>query len=155
MAKRYLVALTEDERAYLLALTKKGKVAARQLTRAHILLQADAGGIDSVIAAALHVATGTVERVRKRFVEAGLEAALRERPRPGGQRKLDGKQEAFPIELACSTPPQGRTSWTMPVLADTRAELRVLDAISDETVRRTLKKTRSSRGRKRPGVFRV
>jgi transposase len=155
MAKRYLVTLTEDERAHLLALTKKGKVAARQLTRAHILLQADAGGIDSVIAAALHVAIGTVERVRKRFVEAGLEAALRERPRPGGQRKLDGKQEAFLIALACSTPPEGRTSWTMQLLAYKLVELRVVDAISDETVRRTLKKTRSSRGRKRPGVFRV
>jgi transposase len=96
-----------------------------------------------------------VERVRKRFVEAGLEAALRERPRPGGQRKLEGKQEAFLIALACSTPPEGRTSWTMQLLAYKLVELRVVDAISDETVRRTLKKTRSSRGRKRPGVFRV
>jgi transposase len=155
MAKRYIVTLTEDERAHLLTLTKKGKVSARQLTRAHILLQADAGGIDTVIAGALHVAIATVERVRKRFVEEGLEAALRERPRPGGQRKLDGKQEAFLIALACSTPPEGRTSWTMQLLAHQLVELRVIDAISDETVRRTLKKTRSSRGRKRPGVFRA
>jgi putative transposase len=114
MAKRYLVTLTDDERAHLMALTKRGKVAARQLTRAHILLQAAAGGIDAAIAAALHVAIATVERVRKRFVEEGLEAALHERPRPGGQRKLDGQQEAFLIALACSTPPEGRTSWTMP-----------------------------------------
>jgi transposase len=155
MAKRYIVTLTEEERVHLLALTKKGKVSARQLTRAQILLQADAGGIDTVIAAALHVAIVTVERVRKRFVEEGLEAALRERSRPGGQRKLDGKQEAFLIALACSTPPEGRTAWTMQLLAHKLVELRVIDAISDETVRRTLKKTRSSRGRKRPGVFRV
>jgi transposase len=155
MAKRYIVTLTEDERAHLLTFTKQGKVSARQLTRAHILLQADAGSLDTVIAAALHVAIATVERVRRRFVEAGLEAALHERPRPGGQRKLNGKQEAFLIALACSTPPEGRTAWTMQLLAHKLVELRVIDAISDETVRRALKKTRSSRGRKRPGVFRA
>jgi transposase len=155
MAKRYVVTLTEDERAQLIALTKKGKVAARKLTRAHILLQTDAGGLDAAIAAALHVGMATVERVRKRFVEEGLEAALCERPRPGGQRKLDGKQEAVLIALACSTPPAGRASWTMQLLADTLVELRVIAAISDETVRRALKKTPSSRGRKRPGAFRA
>jgi hypothetical protein len=114
MAKRYIVTLTEDERAHLLARTKNGKVSARQLTRAHSLLQADAGSLDTVSATALHVAMATVERVRKRFVEEGLEAALRERPRPGGQRRRDGKQEAFLMALACSTPPAGRTSWTLP-----------------------------------------
>jgi transposase len=155
MAKRYIVTLAEEERAHLMALTKKGKVSARQLTRAHILLQADAGGMDAAIAAALHVGIATVERVRKRFVEEGLEAALCERPRPGAQRRLDGKQEAFLIALACSTPPEGRTSWTMQLLADKLVEVQVVDAISDETVRRTLKKTPSNRGRKRPGVFRA
>jgi Homeodomain-like domain len=84
MAKRSLVTLSEDERAHLLALTKKGMVAARKLTRAHILLQADAGVVDTAIATALHVGTATVERIRKRFVEESLEAALSERPRPGG-----------------------------------------------------------------------
>jgi len=108
-----MVTLTEDERTALMALTKKGRVAARKLTRAHILLQADAGGLDVAIATALHVSIATVERVRKRFVEEGLDAALGERPRPGGQRKLDSKQEAFLLALACSTPPEGRTSWTM------------------------------------------
>jgi transposase len=155
MAKRYLVTLSEDERTYLLALTKKGTLVARKLTRAHILLQADAGVMDAAIAAALQVGIATVERIRKRFVEDGLEAALQERPRPGGQRKLDGKQEAFLIALACSTPPEGRTSWTMQLLANKLVELRLIDAISDETVRRMLKKTPSSRGRKRPGVFRA
>lgn len=153
MAKRYLVTLSDDERVHLLALTKKGALSARKLTRAHILLQADAGAMDAAIAAALHVGIATVERVRKRFVEEGLDAALRERPRPGGHRKLDDKQEAFLIALACSTPPEGRTCWTMQLLAGKLVELRVVDAISDETVRRTLKKTSSNHGRRRRGVF--
>jgi transposase len=146
MAKRYLVTLTEEERAHLLALTKKGKVSARKLTRAHILLQADAGVSDKAIAAALHIGIATVERIRKRFVEEGLDAVLSERPRPGGQRRLDGKQEAFLIALACSTPPEGRQCWTMQLLADKLVAVQVVEAISDETVRRTLKKTRSNRG---------
>jgi transposase len=155
MAKKYIVNLADDERAQLLALTKRGKVSARRLSRAHILLQADTGLSDDAIAQALHIGKATVERIRKRFVEDGLEAALSEQPRPGGQRKLDGKQEAFLIALACSTPPEGRACWTMQLLADRLVELQVVEAISDETVRRTLKKTSSSRGRRRPGVFPV
>ena len=146
MAKRYLVTLTAEERVHLLELTKKGKVSARKLTRAHILLQADAGVSDKAIAAALHIGIATVERIRKRCVEEGLDAALSERPRPGGQRKLDGQQEAFLIALACSTPPEGRQCWTMPLLADRLVAVQMVEAISDETVRRTLKKTRSNRG---------
>src|SRR6478752_5805913 len=91
MTMKYLVTLTEPERESLLALTKKGAIAARKLTRAHILLQADAGATDDQIAQALHIGTATVERIRKRFVEGGIEGALTERPRPGGKRKLDGK----------------------------------------------------------------
>jgi transposase len=94
MAAKYLVTLTDDERAQLLALTKIGTVSARRLTRTHILLQADRGTPDAAIAAALHSGTATVERTRKRFIEEGLEAALRERLRPGGRRKLEGKQQA-------------------------------------------------------------
>ena len=123
MAKKYLVTLTSEEREVLLALTKRGKVAARKLTRAHILLQADlqadAGATDEAIAQALHAGMATVERVRKRFVEQGLEAALTERPRPGGRRKLDGRTEAFLVALACSTPPDEQKCWTMRLLADT------------------------------------
>jgi putative transposase len=155
MAKKYIVTLTDDERAHLVALTKRGKVAARRLTRAHLLLQAEAGLADAAIAQALHIGTATVERLRMRFVEEGLEAALSERPRPGGRRKLDGRQEAFLIALACTTPPEGRACWTMQLLADKLVEIQVVEAISDETVRRTLKKTSSSRGRRRPGVFPV
>jgi putative transposase len=155
MAKRYLITRTEDERAHLLALTKKGKVSARKLTRAHLLLQADAGGMDAAHAAALHVGIATVERVRKRCVEEGLDAALGERPRPGGPRQLDGQQEAYLIALACRTPPAGRTSWTGPFRADTLVERWVVDTIADDTVRRTLTKTPARRGRKRPGIFRA
>jgi transposase len=119
MAKKYIVTLTSEEREVLLALTKRGKVAARKLTRAHILLQADAGVTDEAIAQALHAGLATVERVRKRFVEQGLEAALTERPRPGGKGKLDGRTEAFLVALACSIPPDERKCWTMQRLADT------------------------------------
>jgi transposase len=141
MAKKYLVTLTEPERETLLALTKKGSVAARKLTRAHILLQADAHATDDTIATALHIGTATVERIRKRFVEGGLEAALTERPRPGGKAKLDGKAEATLVAWTCSAPPDDRARWTMQLLADKLVELQVVATISDETVRRTLKKT--------------
>ena len=153
MAKKYHVTLTNDEREQLLAMTKRGTVAARQVNRAHILLHAHAGATDEVIAHALHLGTATVERTRKRFVEEGLEAALAERQRPGGRRKLEGKPEAFLIALACSAPPDERPCWTLQLLADRLVELKVVESISDETVRRTLKKTCSSRGRNRNGVF--
>jgi transposase len=155
MAKKYIVTLTDEDQAQLHALTKRGTVSARRLTRAHRLLQADAGLSDEAIAQALHIGTATVERIRKRFVEEGLEAALSERPRPGGQRKLDGRQEAFLIALASSMPPERRPYWTMQILADTLVELRVIDALSDETVQRTLKKMPSSRSRRRAGAFAV
>jgi len=146
MRKIYLVTLTEAERATLHELTKKGKVAARKLTRAHVLLQADTGATDDTIATALHIGRATVERTRKRFVEQGLEGALSEQSRPGAKRKLDGKAEATLVAWTCSAPPDDRSCWTMQLLADKLVELKVVDAISDETVRRTLKKTISSPG---------
>jgi transposase len=142
MNKRYIVDLTADERAELRALLNAGVAPARRLTRARILLLADEGGTDQGIAAALHVHAATVERTRRRFVEGGVERALRDRPRPGGRPKLDGKQEAHLVALACSRAPEGRAQWTMQLLADRLVALGVVDAISDETVRRTLKKTR-------------
>jgi transposase len=142
MPKRYIVDLAEDERAGLLALLRKGTAPARRLTRARILLLADEGGPDAAIAAALHVHAATVERTRRRFVEGGVERALRDKPRPGGRPKLDGKQAAHLVALACSAPPEGRSRWTMQLLADRLVELALVAAISDETVRRTLKKTR-------------
>ena len=139
-AKKYLVTLTEDERRTLRELLKKGSLAARKLTRAHILLLADEGHRDDEIAAALHVGRATVERVRKRFVEEGLQDALSERPRPGKARLLDAKQEAYIIATACSTPPQGQARWSVRLLADELVQLGIVEAISRETVRRTLKK---------------
>jgi transposase len=142
MNKRFIVDLTEDERAGLLALLTRGVAPARRLTRARILLLADEGGTDQGIAAALHVHAATVERTRRRFVEGGVERALSDQPRPGGRPKLDGKQEAHLIALACSRAPEGRAQWTMQLLADRLVALGVVDAISDETVRRTLEETR-------------
>lgn len=140
MQKRYLVTLTDDERHMLHDLIKKGTTSARKLTRAHILLHADAGATDDAIAASLHVARTTVERIRRRFVEETLDTALGERPRPGAKRKLDAKQEAHLIAVACTPAPDGQGRWTMQLLADEVVQLGVVDAISDETVRRTLKK---------------
>jgi transposase len=147
MAKRYRVTLTQPERHELEQLISRGKADARKLAHARILLQADEaeGGprrTDEQIAAALNTATRTVERVRERFVEQGLEAALL--PKPSKRvyaRKLDGRQEANLIALACGKPPAGKARWTLRLLADEMVELDVVDALSHETVRQTLKKT--------------
>jgi transposase len=150
--KRYAVQLSGDEQRRVRQLTRKGQVAARTLTRAHILLLTDQGMADERIAATLHVGLSTVVRTRKRYGEGGLDAALYERPRPGGLPTLDDKQEAFLVALACSTPPEERVTWTMQLLADRLVSLGVVDAISDETVRRILKKTCSSPGSARSGA---
>ena len=152
MYKRYRVRLVDEERAYLESLLSAGKAAARTLTHARIVLKADEGPAgpgwaDEAIAEALEVNRSTVERVRQRCVEEGFDAALR--PRPSRQvrlRKLDGAQEAQLIALACSPPPDGRDRWSLHLLADKLVELEVVDSISYESVRRTLKKTFSSRG---------
>jgi transposase len=150
--KVYRVKLMLEERAQLHELLSKGKAAARTLTHARILLKADEGEAgpclaDDEIAVDLDVNRSTVERVRVRCVEEGVEAALR--PRPSRQlhpRKLDGVQEAHLIALACSPAPKGRARWSLRLLADKLVELEVVDDISYETVRQTLKKTKSSRG---------
>ena len=139
--KKWIVDLTEVERGELLALIRKGKASARRLTRAHILLLADEGRTDEEIAAALHANRSTVERVRHRFVEEGLEAALSERPRPGAEPVLDAQGEAVLLALACANPPEGRSAWSMQLLADELVQRGVVGGISDETVRRTLKKS--------------
>jgi hypothetical protein len=146
--KRYKVTLEAEERQHLHDLIAAGKAAARKLAHARILLKADAaeGGPawpDGRIADALEVSTDTVERVRQRFVDLGLDAALdrKRRERPPREVKLDGRAEARLIALACSTPPDGRAAWTMQLLADKLVELEVVDSISDETVRLALKKT--------------
>jgi transposase len=151
--KKYLVTLTDEERQSLRRLTTAGKASALKVTHARILLKADQaeGGPawpDERIAEAFEIGLSTIARLRQRFVEQGLEAALsrKKQERPSRTRKLDGRAEARLIALACSAPPEGRREWTMRLLADRLVELEIVDAVSDETVRRVLKKTNSSLG---------
>ncbi len=151
-AKRYKVTLSAEERDELLGFVNKGKSAARKLTHARILLQADEGEqgpgwTDQQIVDGLRVSHATVERVRQACVEDGLERALNhKRPYRTRGRVLDGQAEAHLVRLACSTPPNGRDKWTMQLLADKLVELAVVEHVSDETVQTTLKKMNSSRG---------
>jgi hypothetical protein len=143
--KQYRVELTEAERAELLLLIRRGQAPARVIRHAHILLRASEDAEDAATAEALHTSRATVARTRERFATAPaaerLTHALYDRPRPGAAPKLDAKQEAFLIALACSDAPEGRTVWTMQLLADRLVAMQVVEAISDETVRRALKKT--------------
>jgi len=138
---KYLVELAEEERVRLRTLLRGGRAPVRMVSRARVLLKAGQGCTDAEIASALDVGTATVSRVRKRFVELGLEQALRERPRPGQRRKLSGQQEAHVIAVACSTPPEGHARWTLRLLAGKVVELGFTPSISPETVRQMLKKT--------------
>jgi transposase len=147
MAKRYRVTLTQPERDELQQMIRKGKSAASKLAHARILLLADESDdaparTDEQIADSLNLSTRTIERVRERFVEQGLEAALvPARSKRIYTRKLDGKQEAKLIALACSKPPAGKKRWTLRLLADEAVEMQITDSLSHETVRQTLKKT--------------
>jgi transposase len=156
MAK-YIVRLTDEDRTQLTELISTGRRAASVLTRARMLLKADAseGGpdwSDREIAEAVETSLSSIHRVRQAFVEEGLAVAL-ERQRPTGRqyRKLDGAQEARLIALTCSAPPEGRARWTLQLLADRLVALEVVDTIGRECVRTTLKKTSSSHGRKSSG----
>lgn len=139
--KKWIVNLTPSEQERLQTLIKQGRVAGRKLNRAHILLLADEGQPDATIAAAIHSSVSTVERTRQRCVDGGVEYALTEAVRPQRGTKLDAKGRALLVATACSTPPDGRTQWTMQLLAARLMELKVVDTISDETVRTELKKT--------------
>jgi transposase len=149
VAKRYRVTLTEEERETLGHMISRGKADARKLAHARVLLHADAseGGpnwTDTRIAEAVRVSVGTIERVRQRFVEEGLEAALLPRPsRRVYARKLDGEQEAKLVALACSGSPEGKKRWTLRLLAERMVELEIVTELSHETVRQTLKKERA------------
>jgi transposase len=151
--QQYPVPLDEEERHWLLTFINKGASGARQLKRAHMLLLAAEGKSDREVAEALHANPQTVGNIRRKYADDGLEAALHDRPRPGGERKLTATGEATLIALACSEPPDGRVDWTMQMLADKLIELNLVESISDETVRRTLKKTSSNRGRKSSGAW--
>jgi transposase len=152
-AKKYLVTLTPDERDELSRLIAAGTAKARTLAHARILLKADQaeGGPawpDRRIAEALEVSVATVERVRQRLVEQGLDAALKRKPqdRPSREPTIDGRAEARLVALACSTPPDGRKAWTLRLLADRLVELEVVESVGREAVRLSLKKMCSSRG---------
>src|SRR5215470_18478096 len=138
MNVRYRVELNQSEREQLTALLSGGKHAARKLKRAQILLAADSGVSDEVIATSLAIAGSTIYRTKRRFVEGNLEAALSEEPRPGAARKLTGKEEALLVATACSQPPEGRARWTLELLAGAMVKLTEHEDLSRETVRRRL-----------------
>lgn len=152
MRKFYVVKLTEEDRSRLLEMTRKGMVGARMLKRANILLLSDEGKKDEEIAAIVRCSNSTVERTRKRFIQAGLDAGLKEKPRPGATPLLDARGEAHLVAVACSKAPEGRETWTMQLIADRLVELGIVESISGETVRRRLKKTNSSPGRRSSGA---
>ena len=150
MKKKYIVRLTGEERSELDHLVKKGKTPGYRMKHANILLAVDADGpgwTDEKTAEAYRCNRNTVINMRERFVEQGFEAAMerKKRERPGRERILDGEKEAHLIAVACSRPPAGRAKWTLQLLADKLVALNVVDSISDQTVRRTLKKTNLSR----------
>ena len=151
MKKKYPVILSDTERDDLKRLIATGTAPARKLTHARILLKADesaegAGWVDEKVADAVEVSQPTVSRVRKQYFEESLEAALNRRPpKREYHRKLDGEQEARLVALACSQPPEGHARWSLRMLVDRLVELEIVEDISHQTVRRTLKKTNLSR----------
>jgi transposase len=138
--KKYHINLSDEERQALTEMTRKGEIKARKFKRVMVLLKADEGYSDAQIQAALNISRPRVERLRKRFVEGGLERALIEDPRPGQKRKLDGRAEAQLVATARSDVPEGYEHWTMLLLAGKLVELGIVESISHETVRLTLKK---------------
>ena len=158
--KKYVVKLSADERERLTALIQKGKVPARQVLKARILLKADASDrgedwSDSQIAEALDTSTDTIARTRQQLVEGGIDAALTRKHSPNSARKriFDGAAEAKLIALTCSPPPKGRKRWTLTLLESAVVELKIVDRASDNTISRTLKKTHSSRIGRSNGSF--
>jgi hypothetical protein len=146
MEKKYIVRLTGEERDRLKGLGRKGRTSVQKIGRAQVLLKVDADGpdwTDEQTADAFGIRANTVAEIRRRFVEEGLEGALeRKRPtEPPRRRKLDGAGEARLIAMACGEPPEGRARWTLRLLAGQLIELAIVDGISHETVRQTLKKT--------------
>jgi len=150
---RYKVTLTKEEREQLLALISKGKHTSQEYRNAYILINSDEGKTgkritSEHIAQVLQINTKTVERVKQRFVEEGFESCIERKPYPQkGPIKTDGDFEAHLVALSCSKAPKGYARWSLRLLADKMVELKYTDSISHETVRRVLKKTRSSRGR--------
>ena len=142
MSKKYIVSLSAEERQSLKQLTLKGKAPAYKINHARILLKADTnqqdgGGVDEAISKALDVSIPTIERVRRLFVEQGIEAALNRQPPRNTKPRIDGEQEAHLIALTCSQPPEGQARWTLRLLAERMVELDYVESISYETILRT------------------
>ena len=156
MKKRYIVNLTCDERASLEDIAKRQRVSALKRQRALILLRADDDLTDAEIAEELEVGRATVERVRRRCVERGIAAALdrKAQENPSRPRKFDGASEAKLVQIACCTPPEGRTQWTLSLLGERLVELKVFESVSKSSVQRVLKKTSSSPGESSVSAFR-
>ncbi|AZI44469.1 helix-turn-helix domain-containing protein (plasmid) [Deinococcus psychrotolerans] len=149
--KQWVVQLSDNERQQLTDMTRKGVHSARVVARARLLLLSDRGLLDRDVAERQGVSSATVASIRKKYTEGGLQAALHEKARPKQPPKLNAQRTAILIAEVCSSP-DGREKWTMQLLADRLVTLGVVDSISDETVRRTLKKTHSNRGRFKVGV---
>jgi transposase len=151
--QKYKVNLSQAERESLQGLIQNEAPRSRRVKHAKILLESDLGKSAAKVAAWVGVGDSTVERTRQRYAEGGVDAALNDKPRPGGIPKLDGKQQAFVIALACSDTPNGQERWSMQMLADKIVELGVVqEPVSHDTVRRILKKMTLSRGSKNNGV---
>lgn len=144
--KKYVVHLSEEERVELTRMVGSGRGAARAIRRAHMLLRSDEGWSDERIAAALGVRSMAVHNVRKQYVQEGVEKTLKRKPGYRPQPVLDGAAEAHLIALSCGEPPDGREHWTLRLLAGRMVELGYVTEVSHETIRHTLKKTRSNRG---------
>ncbi len=156
MAIRYAVDLIDTERATLREIISKNKAKRSTIINAYILLKADriCGWTNEAIASAYEVSTKKVEQLKKRFVAEGFEAALYRKPVTNAhRRKITGDEEAHLIALCCSKAPEGYNTWTLRMLADKMVELAIVDSVSHETVRRTLKKTNLNRGKRKNGVF--
>ena len=151
-ASKYRVELNESQKRRLGEVASRGRSPARTVKRALALLKAGEGQTDEQVAEALSISSRTVVRIRKRFREEGLESALVERPRPGQKRRLDERAEAHLVAIACSDPPEGHVHWTLKMLAERMVELDYVDSVARETVRQSLKKTNSNRGRRKSGA---
>ena len=149
---KYKVELTQSERSALIETSGRGKPLARTVKRALALLKADEGLADREVAEAVSISAATVARVRRRFAEEGVEAAINDRPRPGRGRKLNGRQEAHLVAITCSNAPEGHAHWTLQLLADQVVAMEFAGSISLETVRQILKKTNSNHGRRKSGA---
>lgn len=149
----FVVKLTDEDRKYLSQFIRHGRASVRSVTRARILLMADEGYSNKDIVKVLKITRPTVNRTRKRYCEEGLDSSISDKPRSGAPPKIDGTIEAQVTLLACSKPPEGKSTWTLKLLADKIVEMEVVESISAMTIQRILKKAKPNLGRKLDGVL--